>query len=181
MNLDPREIENVKFSTTRLREGYEQEEVDAFLDRVAASLTAALDDARLAGEECRKLRARVETLERPQGSPESPGVAAERLLTFAQQTADDVVEQARGQAAELKEEAEVVYRGRVRDAELESAALITDATEKAGSISDDAERKAHERRRQAEASAYKAEEALRELAEVKERTVAQLREQLDKL
>src|SRR5204863_5913481 len=39
MPLTPEDVRNKQFSTVRLREGYEMDEVDAFLDEVEAELT----------------------------------------------------------------------------------------------------------------------------------------------
>ena len=38
MPLTPADVRNKQFSTTRLRPGYDEEEVDAFLDEVEACL-----------------------------------------------------------------------------------------------------------------------------------------------
>ena len=39
MPLTPEDVRNKQFSTVRLREGYDMDEVDAFLDEVEAELT----------------------------------------------------------------------------------------------------------------------------------------------
>src|SRR5579875_1906382 len=39
MPLTPEDVHNKQFTTVRLREGYDEEEVDAFLDEVEAELT----------------------------------------------------------------------------------------------------------------------------------------------
>ena len=42
MPLTPEDVHNKQFTTVRLREGYDEEEVDAFLDEVEAELTRLL-------------------------------------------------------------------------------------------------------------------------------------------
>ncbi|CAM5226349.1 Cell cycle protein GpsB [Streptomyces griseoloalbus] len=42
MPLTPEDVRNKQFTTVRLREGYDQDEVDAFLDEVEAELTRLL-------------------------------------------------------------------------------------------------------------------------------------------
>src|SRR3954447_3619459 len=42
MPLTPEDVRNKQFTTVRLREGYDEDEVDAFLDEVEAELTRLL-------------------------------------------------------------------------------------------------------------------------------------------
>src|SRR6478672_5761530 len=42
MPLTPEDVRNKQFTTVRLREGYDEDEVDAFLDEVAGELTRLL-------------------------------------------------------------------------------------------------------------------------------------------
>ncbi len=44
MPLTPADVRNKQFSTTRLRPGYDEEEVDAFLDEVEAELDRLIQD-----------------------------------------------------------------------------------------------------------------------------------------
>ncbi len=53
MALTPQDVRNVRFTTTRFRPGYDEDEVDAFLDSVI--------------EELERLRARIAELERQSG------------------------------------------------------------------------------------------------------------------
>ena len=54
MPLTPEDVQNKRFSTVRFKEGYDEVEVDAFLDRVA--------------QELRRLNARIAELERQAAS-----------------------------------------------------------------------------------------------------------------
>ncbi|MEI7656240.1 MAG: DivIVA domain-containing protein, partial [Actinomycetes bacterium] len=42
MALTPEEVRNKQFTTVRLREGYDEDEVDAFLDEIEAELARLL-------------------------------------------------------------------------------------------------------------------------------------------
>ncbi|KIX74071.1 cell division protein DivIVA, partial [Streptomyces sp. MBRL 10] len=42
MPLTPEDVRNKQFTTVRLREGYDEDEVDAFLDEVESELTRLL-------------------------------------------------------------------------------------------------------------------------------------------
>src|SRR5215510_5897969 len=44
MPLTPADVRNKRFSTTRLRPGYDEEEVDAFLDEVEAELDRLIQE-----------------------------------------------------------------------------------------------------------------------------------------
>ncbi len=44
MPLTPADVRNKQFSTTRLRPGYDEEEVDAFLDEVEAELDRMIQE-----------------------------------------------------------------------------------------------------------------------------------------
>src|SRR3954468_21150615 len=45
MTLTPEDVANKRFSTTRFRPGYDEDEVDAFLDEVEAELTRLLTES----------------------------------------------------------------------------------------------------------------------------------------
>ena len=49
MPLTPADVRNKHFSTTRLRPGYDEEEVDAFLDEVKAELDRLLRRTKSSG------------------------------------------------------------------------------------------------------------------------------------
>ncbi|MFD0852370.1 DivIVA domain-containing protein, partial [Actinomadura adrarensis] len=75
MPLTPADVRNKQFSTTRLRPGYDEEEVDAFLDEVEAELDRLIQEneelrAKLA--EC--LRGKVPAMAAPIVEPK-PDVA----------------------------------------------------------------------------------------------------------
>src|SRR5262249_44949636 len=180
MPLTPADVRNKQFSTTRLRPGYDEEEVDAFLDEVEAELDRLI-------QENEELRAKLAELLRGGGkaavpalssplsdpkadmmAPEPPRVEPERrqpepvmmggmphiednmdtaarVLSLAQQTADQAIADARREADETlgraRREADEVLTKARRQAEQ----ITGDARARAESL----ERDAQERHRQA--------------------------------
>jgi DivIVA domain-containing protein len=124
MPLTPEDVRNKQFTTVRLREGYDEDEVDAFLDEVEAELTRLY-------KESADLRAQLATAQtRPQSKtappvpapaptreaapvPAAPAAApagdgadaATRILQLAQRTADEAVAEARSKADRIINEA----------------------------------------------------------------------------
>lgn len=166
--VDPQDIERVEFRTTRVKEGYDQDEVDNFLDRVADTLRSTQAELNKSEAAREQLRRRVAELERANDSAatmEIPAIAAApsesaaRLLDLAQKTADQLIEQAQAQAVQITEAA--------------------DAT--AYDIRNAATQEADQRRRAAEAAAYQAEEKSKALAELADTTRKHLVGQLQDL
>src|SRR5580693_5398844 len=178
MPLTPADVRNKQFSTTRLRPGYDEEEVDAFLDEVEAELDRLIQE----NEELRAKLAEVlrgggkpamsalssplsdprpDTMEqppmeqpmmrRPEPMMDRPYHAednmdtAARVLSLAQQTADQAIADARREADETlgraRREADEVLTKARRQAEQ----ITGDARARAESL----ERDAQERHRQA--------------------------------
>jgi DivIVA domain-containing protein len=135
MPLTPEEVQAKKFTVTRLRTGYSEDEVDAFLDEVEAELR------RLLGENA-ELRKRLETgtpagatVAEP-GRPPAEGqeAAALRTLLLAQRTADEAIAEARQEAeqilaesrqraADLEDEAERAHTARLGELERDRQTL----------------------------------------------------------
>jgi DivIVA domain-containing protein len=69
MPLTPADVRNKQFSTTRLRPGYDEEEVDAFLDEVEAELDRLL-------QENEELRAKLAEVLRGGGKPGIPALGS---------------------------------------------------------------------------------------------------------
>src|SRR6516162_10081762 len=114
MPLTPADVRNKQFSTTRLRPGYDEEEVDAFLDEVEVELDRLIQEneelrSKLA-ESLRGGRPAVSALSSPLADPEPvmrmrpPSEdnmdTAARVLALAQQTADQAIADARREADE---------------------------------------------------------------------------------
>ena len=177
MPLTPADVRNKQFSTTRLRPGYDEEEVDAFLDEVEAELDRLIQEneelrAKLA-EVLRGGKSAVPALSSPLSDPKPEMMAPERMeperrqpepvmmggmphiednmdtaarvLSLAQQTADQAIADARREADETlgraRREADEVLTKARRQAEQ----ITGDARARAESL----ERDAQERHRQA--------------------------------
>jgi DivIVA domain-containing protein len=189
MPLTPADVRNKQFSTTRLRPGYDEEEVDAFLDEVEAELDRLIQEneelrAKLA--EClRGGKSAVPALSSPLSDPKPDMMAPEarveqerrqpepmmmggmphiednmdtaaRVLSLAQQTADQAIADARREADETlgraRREADEVLTKARRQAEQ----ITGDARARAESL----ERDAQERHRQAMGSLVQQREEL---------------------
>ncbi|WP_129312302.1 DivIVA domain-containing protein [Streptomyces sp. L2] len=186
MPLSPEDVRNKQFTTVRLREGYDEDEVDAFLDKVEAELTRLV-------RENKELRAKLAAATPPaaqkqpdeakppepkqqpdphgpsalgpvglaselpsgipsaavvpggQGGPHGQGPfggpmggpgqgpggdSAARVLSLAQQTADQAIAEARSEANRIVGEARGRAEGLERDARARADALERDAREK---------------------------------------------------
>lgn len=157
MPLTPEDVHNKQFTTVRLREGYDEEEVDAFLDEVEAELTRLIRE----NEELRaKLAAATRAAQANQMAPvpqrreptpippppapvpvpvpvappppqlTSGGDSAARVLALAQQTADQAIAEARNEANKIFSEARTRADGLEREARGKADALERDAQEK---------------------------------------------------
>src|SRR5436853_997148 len=69
MPLTPADVRNKQFSTTRLRPGYDEEEVDAFLDEVEAELDRLI-------QENEELRAKLAEVLRGGGKSAVPALSS---------------------------------------------------------------------------------------------------------
>jgi len=190
MPLTPADVRNKQFSTTRLRPGYDEEEVDAFLDEVESELDRLI-------QENEELRAKLAEVLRGGGKPGMPALTsplsdprpdmmapepameprrtgpmmnsnsmyssednnmdtAARVLSLAQQTADQAIADARREADETlgraRREADEVLTKARRQAEQ----ITGDARARAESL----ERDAQERHRQAMGSLVTSREEL---------------------
>jgi len=187
MPLTPADVRNKQFSTTRLRPGYDEEEVDAFLDEVEAELDRLI-------QENEELRAKLAEVLRGGGKPAMSALSsplsdqkpdmmapeppmeyrrpepmqnsiyssednmdtAARVLSLAQQTADQAIADARREADETlgraRREADEVLTKARRQAEQ----ITGDARARAESL----ERDAQERHRQAMGSLVQSREEL---------------------
>src|SRR5437764_12329357 len=113
MPLTPEDVQNKRFTTTRFRPGYDEDEVDAFLDEVETELTRLL-------QENKTLAARAASAVAAPPPPQAPAPveapaapepaeggqdAALRTLLLAQRTADEAIAQARKEAEQIVGEA----------------------------------------------------------------------------
>jgi DivIVA domain-containing protein len=184
MPLTPADVRNKQFSTTRLRPGYDEEEVDAFLDEVEAALDELIQEneelrAKLAdamrGRAPVSLTPQPEVHEimpepvrhEPERQPEPVMISrprpaednmdtAARVLALAQQTADQAIADARREADETLGRARREADDLVTKARRQAEQVTSDARARAESL----ERDAQERHRQAMGSLVQSREEL---------------------
>src|ERR1700747_551535 len=174
MPLTPADVRNKQFSTTRLRPGYDEEEVDAFLDEVEAELDRLIQEneelrAKLAevlrgGKTAAPLSSshmdgpdfmpsephRPEPERRPEQMPMMKSSAednmdtAARVLALAQQTADQAIADARREADETLSRARREADDLLTKARRQAEQITSDARARAEAL----ERDAQERHRQ---------------------------------
>src|SRR5215472_14756569 len=186
MPLTPADVRNKQFSTTRLRPGYDEEEVDAFLDEVEVDRLIQENEelrSKLA-ESLRGGRPAVSALNAPLADPEPEMLAPEpmlaepepvrrpepvmsmhtednmdtaaRVLALAQQTADQAIADARREADETLGRARREADDILGKARRQSEQITSDARARAESL----ERDAQERHRQAMGSLVQQREEL---------------------
>ena len=205
MPLTPADVRNKQFSTTRLRPGYDEEEVDAFLDEVEAELDRLIQEneelrAKLA-EVLRGGRSAVPALSSPLSDPKpemmeperftperreplpvmlgaplpvlslgqerrpepvmtaTPGASVDsitRMLSLAQQTADQAVADARREAGETLGQARREANDILSKARHQAEQITSDARAR----SENLDRDAQERHRQALGSLIQQREEL---------------------
>jgi DivIVA domain-containing protein len=183
MPLTPADVRNKQFSTTRLRPGYDEEEVDAFLDEVEAELDrliqeneelraklaevlrggkmAPLNSPHMDGPELMPEPHRPEPERRPEPMPmrssaEDNMDTAARVLALAQQTADQAIADARREADETLSRARREADDLLTKARRQAEQITSDARARAESL----ERDAQERHRQAMGSLVQSREEL---------------------
>jgi len=182
MPLTPADVRNKQFSTTRLRPGYDEEEVDAFLDEVEAALDELIQDneelrAKLAEvlrgkppvtlspqAEVPELMAPEPIRHEPERRPEPVAMrpaednmdTVARVLALAQQTADQAIADARREADETLGRARREADDILTKARRQSEQITSDARARAESL----ERDAQERHRQAMGSLVQSREEL---------------------
>ena len=184
MPLTPADVRNKQFSTTRLRPGYDEEEVDAFLDEVEAELdrliqeneelraklaevlrggkmagpltSPHMDGPELMSEPMREPERRPEPMPMMKSSAEDNMDTAARVLALAQQTADQAIADARREADETLSRARREADDLLTKARRQSEQITSDARARAESL----ERDAQERHRQAMGSLVQSREEL---------------------
>lgn len=131
MTLTPQDVENQVFKE-KLR-GYSQDEVDAFLDRVADSLATLL-------REREDLHRRVRALEEAGREASDTEQLLKRTLLAAQRTADETVAQAQAEAeetlADARSQSEQLISEARREATQEREVLRTEVTRIRAAIHD---------------------------------------------
>lgn len=126
--LTPADIKNKQFKAVRLKEGYDQDEVDGFLDRIEEDYGFLQATVARLEEDNRNLRRQVQarseapTMAQAVAAP-PPSAVAEKLLAAAEKAGAEHV-------AEAKAEADRI----VREAGGQGARIVEEATEAAERI-----------------------------------------------
>ncbi|MGY1809528.1 DivIVA domain-containing protein [Blastococcus sp. SYSU D00669] len=129
--LSPNDINTVILERgSVLRPGYNEASVDGFLRRVAAEVGRLIAEKAELRDEVNALRQQLDGV----ATPVSPSEQAVRILSVAQQTADNYVAEAEGLSRNMTIEARVRYEEQVRLARENAGAIIQAAQEAAAKI-----------------------------------------------
>jgi DivIVA domain-containing protein len=129
--LTPADLQNVRFTrASMLRPGYVDSEVDRVLARVAEELGRLYAEKAALRDQVRSLQAQIEGVV----IPEAPSDQAVRILSSAQQTADNYVAEAEEFSRQITHDARAEYEELTREARETAGAIIQAAQEAAAKI-----------------------------------------------
>ena len=171
MRLTPADVHNVAFKKPSIgKRGYDEDEVDAFLDVVEAELARLIEennDLRASGGQGSAPRE-----ERPESAPmtvaapppppaqvtppavrEDEAIRASRMLALATETAERHVNEAKAQADQMVVAAKNNSERMVSDARAKSEQMVSEAKMRADSMVNDARTRADTMEREARAKA----------------------------
>lgn len=151
--LTPNDITNKKFTTSHLKSGYVQDEVDEFLDEVRDAYEGALGDLarhREALDRYRNASAAAETtaiptvtVAAPRPAPASDFDAMALLLENAQRTAEQLTNEAAVKAATKAHDAEAEASTVKAAAQVEAQRIVGEAQAEADRLGREAETARH--------------------------------------
>ena len=126
--LTPSDLQNVRFTrASMLHPGYVDSEVDRVMNRVAEELSRLYAEKAALRDQVRSLQAQVDGVV----VPVPPSEQAVRILSSAQQTADNYVAEAEEFSRQMTSEARAEYTEQVRRARENAGAIIQAAQEAA--------------------------------------------------
>jgi len=129
--ITPADLQNLRFSrASMMRPGYVDTEVDRVLSRVAEELGRLYAEKAALRDQVRSLQAQVDGVV----IPEAPSEQAVRILSSAQQTADNYVAEAEEFSRQVTHDARVEYEEMTREARETAGAIIQAAQEAAAKI-----------------------------------------------
>ena len=129
--LTPADLHNVRFTrASMMRPGYVENEVDRVLARVAEELGRLYAEKAALRDQVRSLQAQVDGIV----VPEAPSEQAVRILSSAQQTADNYVAEAEEFSRQVTHDARVEYEELTREARETAGAILQAAQEAAAKI-----------------------------------------------
>ena len=127
----PADLQNVRFTrASMLHPGYVDTEVDRLVSRAAEALSRLIAEKAQLRDQVRALQARLD------GAPAqvAPSDQAVRILSTAQQTADNYVAEAEEFSRQMTSEARALYEEQVRQARENAGAILQAAQEAAAKI-----------------------------------------------
>lgn len=158
--MNPADIANKQFTTVRLREGYDQGEVDDFLDEVEAAFTSLLRRCETAEHRLSVAQSQLVSAQMPTAVLPPVPAAAEvapvaemsmpsmasisLLLKNAEKTAEDLLSKAKADAETEAAKIRVEAAGALQSAKDEATALLAKAQQDAAVIMADAQGKSTE-------------------------------------
>ncbi len=126
--LTPADLQSLRFTRgSMLHPGYVDSEVDRVLNRLAEELGRLIAEKAELRDQVRALQAQVEGVV----IPDPPSEQAVRILSSAQQTADNYVAEAEEFSRQVTSEARAEYEERIREARENAGAIIHAAQEAA--------------------------------------------------
>jgi DivIVA domain-containing protein len=164
MPLTPADVHNVVFKKPPIgKRGYDEDEVDAFLDVVEAELARLIEENNeLRSAAGGRAPARVEERPEPPAPAPAPPVQqpreddsarASRMLALATETADRYVNEAKTQAEQMLSSAKSNSDRMLGDARAKSEQMVAEAKHRADSMIGDARTRAETMEREARAKA----------------------------
>ena len=158
MPLTPADVHNVAFKKPSIgKRGYDEDEVDAFLDVVEAELARLIEENAELKSKSDGVVAGLTVPLTKAAAPEKPmstgeaHTAAARLLGLAQETADRLTSEAQAEADKLTNEANATAEKTVTEAKSQAEAMLSDATARAEATERDSRTKAENLDREAKA------------------------------
>jgi DivIVA domain-containing protein len=129
--ITPADLQNVRFPrATMMRPGYVDAEVDRVFSRVAEELGRLYAEKAALRDQVRSLQAQVDGVV----IPEPPSEQAVRILSSAQQTADNYVAEAEEFSRQVTHDARTEYEELTREARETAGAILQAAQEAAAKI-----------------------------------------------
>ncbi|MCW4355434.1 DivIVA domain-containing protein [Hoyosella sp. YIM 151337] len=135
MRLTPADVHNVAFKKPSLgKRGYDEDEVDVFLDLVEQELARLVDENNDLRERVSELESKLERVSKGEGSGEAASAQAAKIIGLAQEMADRLTTDARKEADSTLSDAKEKSKSTLTEARDKSAAMVKDAREKADAI-----------------------------------------------
>src|SRR3954449_849014 len=163
MPLTPADVHNVVFKKPPIgKRGYDEDEVDAFLDVVEAELARLIEEnnelraggrAPVREERPEPTVAPVVQAPPPPAPREDDSARASRMLALATETADKYVNEAKTQAEQMLVSAKTNSDRMLTEARAKSEQMVTEAKHRAESMVSDSRTRAETMEREARAKA----------------------------